>query len=707
MQATEGCTANRSGIGGPTRAERPHGRVADVTAASLGGLRKLVARAAGGGARSSAPPATTAGEPSPFTSAAVAEAVERDGFAVVAVLDENEVESLRRAFDLLGRAPGDAYLACHRSAHSFDPSYRRSADEIVRAHLGPKVDRHLGGVRPVIGEFLVKWPGNMSGLGLHRDPVLVDETDTHSYTLWMAVDRTTEEQLSLWFVPGSHRWTDGRDAAPVAEHLRAHATVVHLEPGHAVLYDRRVLWGTPPKHTDRPLLSAIVSLVPEDATLWRERVEPDGSRSLVADDEAAIVDRNAFLDDPAPDLPARRVLPAPTALTADDLEELLGEAAPDGEATSVERLNAVSLWCHRCGAVDRAAEAPDPWWGTVEVLCADCLTLEPGRVAQAEALGSYAGIAADAGPGGRPEPRNPDVWARCTQTSALPGTHVFPEREDATLRDPVLDEHLRTEGYAVFPEPVLSRADAAALRAEFGRLRGLSGDGFHNDFNDRDRAYRKDADAAISAVLDPVLERTFNDYRAFIRPFLCKFPGQGSYFEPHRDWMYVDEHRGERSYVFFVALEDIDVDNGQVCVLPRSHRFDAMLRGTDMWAPWLAYEEALRERFVTFPLKAGEAAVWNHATVHGSYPNLTDEPRIAAGMWVCPSSAQLVHFRRIDGSTAARYEVDPEFFHLENPYALQAAPPRLPVSEVLPVGGRDLDEEALGEALDHNLAAPH
>lgn len=644
--------------------------------------------------------------PVALTDPDLAERFERDGLVVLPVLDPAEVENLRRAFDGLGTAPGDAYLACHASGHSYDPSYRRAADRIVRAHLTPKLADHVGGVEPVVGEFVMKWPGNRAGLGLGRDSTLVDERRHRSLTLWLVVDRTTEEFLSMWFVPGSHRWSPGRDLGEVAERLaRQHCQVLTLEPGQAVLYDRRLLRATPPKRADRPLVSVTLGLVPEGARLRRAVTRPGGSTKLVADDRDALLSR-CRLDDPSAGAASPRAASSAgrpmREVELDALEEqgLLARYEP----TEIDRLNAATRWCHRCGAVDRRPPFPDPWVGAVEDLCDECRAAEPRRRAEAAAADAYAGVTSMP-TGERLTPRDPDVWARCTRTGPSIGAHVFDEPDEPVLVDPALDARLRDRGYAVFPEPLISREAAASLREAFVRLQGEDGAGFHNDFNDSDRAYRRSADAAIAEVLDPVLARTFNGYRAFMRPFLCKFPGQESYFVPHRDWMYVDERVGHRSFVFFVALEDITMENGQVCILPGSHRFDNMLRGTDMWAPWLFHESTLCDRFETFSLRAGEAAVWNHATVHGSFPNLTDRPRIAAGMWVCPTEAQLVHFRRIDASTAARYEVDAEFFHTENPYALQAAPPRLPVTEVLPIGGRDLDEVALASALDDELAA--
>ena len=124
-----------------------------------------------------------------------------------------------------------------------------------------------------------------------------------------------------------------------------------------------------------------------------------------------------------------------------------------------------------------------------------------------------------------------------------------------------------------------------------------------------------------------------------------------------------------------------------------------MIRGTDSWAPWLQHGEVIRDRYVSLDLQAGQVAIWNSALVHGSLPNLTADLRVAAAVWVQPRGSQLLHHRRIDASRAARYEIDPTFFATKNPFAIMAAPPRLPFTTVA-IGGHDLSAEELAAALD-------
>jgi hypothetical protein len=46
----------------------------------------------------------------------------------------------------------------------------------------------------------------------------------------------------------------------------------------------------------------------------------------------------------------------------------------------------------------------------------------------------------------------------------------------------------------------------------------------------------------------------------------------------------------------------------------------------------------------SYPAKAGEAFIFNHAVLHGSYPNTSGQPRVAAVIAAYNSEARLIHY---------------------------------------------------------------
>ena len=543
------------------------------------------------------------------------------GYAVVPVLDDEDVAALRWAFERLGPAPDLAHVGVQRSEDSVVDAYRAAATRAVSEIL---TERGL----EVVGRagFDVTWPGEHSGVGLHRG-------DGHEIVV--ALDDAVDRRV----VPDSHRWRFGSldDLAPHAGRIVDELTVVvPLTAGQGLVLHPDTLRGSSPTPGDRPRLVVHATI---EGPKRRRR------RHGVA------------------------------------LDELFPEGAT--AADDPERLNPPVAWCRRCGTRQDGLADPHPYLGRVDVTCSTC-------------------AGAPAPPWVELDLPGPPVVATIdisTRTTAGWTTAPTPPAPLAVLVDPELDDRLLRDGYVRLPAPVLTAEEAEALRAGFGTTHGWDGDGFHNAFNDRDRTYRDRANALVRDALDDKAAACFTGHQPFIRPYLCKYPGEAGYFEPHRDWMYVDERDGAQSFVFFVALEDIDAGNGQLLMLPGSHHLDDMLRGTHLQAPWLQHHDLLREHMVPIALKAGEGAVWNHAIVHGSEPNRTDRPRLAAALWVRSSRDPLVHFRRLDADTSARFEVDDAFFEAMDPYVLMLTPPRCPATGVVPVGGRDLTEAELSERL--------
>jgi hypothetical protein len=113
------------------------------------------------------------------------------------------------------------------------------------------------------------------------------------------------------------------------------------------------------------------------------------------------------------------------------------------------------------------------------------------------------------------------------------------------LADPEANRRLLRDGFVVMP--LVDASLARRLRTSFDELNPAEGSGFQSDLLSDDPAYRAAADGAIQ-LLDPAVEQLFVDRRAFLRSFLCKHPGEASELYLHRDWMYVDERSGARTY---------------------------------------------------------------------------------------------------------------------------------------------------------------
>ena len=148
------------------------------------------------------------------------------------------------------------------------------------------------------------------------------------------------------------------------------------------------------------------------------------------------------------------------------------------------------------------------------------------------------------------------------------------------LLDPALDELLHRDGFVKFP--LLDAATVGRLRDAYGELRGWDGEGFQSDLVLDDVDYRTKVQGILSEAVDQLAASRFDGFTPFLHSYLVKFPGDDSDLYVHEDWIYVDERSGDRTYVVWVALDDITGHNGQLRVLRGSHHLESGIRGTDL-----------------------------------------------------------------------------------------------------------------------------
>lgn len=212
------------------------------------------------------------------------------------------------------------------------------------------------------------------------------------------------------------------------------------------------------------------------------------------------------------------------------------------------------------------------------------------------------------------------------------------------------------------------------------------------------------ANELVKEVLEPVIGPLFDHHRAFNSSFLMKWPGDDSALPLHQDTCYVDE-RVFRSAVVWVALDDADedLDNGPLRVIPGSHRFDRLPRGTRTWWPY-DHAAAFAEEHCTvaLPVHAGDALMMDNALIHCSFPNRSSAPRLAVAISMAPEEAGLIHAVGHDDARVSLHDVDEDFFVQYSPYGLAGAdfPDTYPRREVRPIEFRQRTPEDLA-ALCH------
>lgn len=147
----------------------------------------------------------------------------------------------------------------------------------------------------------------------------------------------------------------------------------------------------------------------------------------------------------------------------------------------------------------------------------------------------------------------------------------------------------------------------------------------------------------LGVVREKIMEKIVNSEILFSN-FLVKKPGDNSESNPHQDMNIVDENR-YLSFSVWIALDDNNPLNGAMRILAKSHLFDYSVRTNSN--PYWRYNnvvDEIKRDMMTCSTSAGEALVFAHKTIHGSFPNLSTKDRLACVVSLYPKDAELINY---------------------------------------------------------------
>lgn len=232
----------------------------------------------------------------------------------------------------------------------------------------------------------------------------------------------------------------------------------------------------------------------------------------------------------------------------------------------------------------------------------------------------------------------------------------------ATFVDPALQQRFEQDGFVVIS--LLGDTDLAELRGFWAGL-GTPLNGFHSTIHEPSVDYKRRVDRHLKDVLGPPLLDVLDRYRPVIANFVAKAPGPDSKMPDHLDWSMVDESIYTSVGVWSPLIDTDDV-NGALGLIRASPHVLRSVRGTPHF-PNFDDLATVADRFpeqdrVVIHLRAGQAVVYDHRTVHFSPPNLSDRERIAVNLALVPDEASTFHHHLHPDGRVERFQVDDPFY---------------------------------------------
>ncbi len=213
-----------------------------------------------------------------------------------------------------------------------------------------------------------------------------------------------------------------------------------------------------------------------------------------------------------------------------------------------------------------------------------------------------------------------------------------------------------------------------------------------NDIENRKEVYTK-----VVAELLPFANAYLLNYKPVMAVYAAKKPGLNSDMKLHQDWSLVDETRF-RSVSMWVALCDMDQNNGNLQVARKSHLYAGFPRGMHMPVPFENIKEELQQQYLTdLPLSTGDAVIFDHRLVHCSPQNTTDKLRLAAVLALIPTEAELIHYYQYleDEGAIEVLKMKEEAFHLLDFFDVSNKPGESNPKEKIPFSFKQLSIQDL------------
>jgi ubiquinone/menaquinone biosynthesis C-methylase UbiE len=236
------------------------------------------------------------------------------------------------------------------------------------------------------------------------------------------------------------------------------------------------------------------------------------------------------------------------------------------------------------------------------------------------------------------------------------------------FRDEFIQSELDRTGFVIVP--LLDSRQVARLTEFYRSLDrgGVPTPLFHYSMDHPDSGYVRRAMDELIEVVGGALLPKLHEAQVVTASFVVKKSDPRGVVPPHQDWTFVDETR-YRSFNVWTPLVDVDIDNGALGVIHGSYRFFGNhLRASPSPQCKSVISDHLQTLFPFLdvkPLRAGEAIIFDNATIHGSPPNVSGKDRLATGLVVTHAEAELRHHYQLPNTRPPEietYAIDRRFF---------------------------------------------
>ena len=190
--------------------------------------------------------------------------------------------------------------------------------------------------------------------------------------------------------------------------------------------------------------------------------------------------------------------------------------------------------------------------------------------------------------------------------------------------------------------------------------------GFYFSTGDESTGQSRKVFDILLPFFQPRLSRVFKEFKVLTIVAQVKYPGDDSAVGLHQDLTVVDEDKYS-SITFWLPLVDSTIENGALHFLKRSQQVFRSFRAHMCNYLFAQVEGFVKLSSTVYTAKAGEAILFDPATIHFSPPNTTADPRPSIAISIVSEAAPVIlgYFDNKSSSDSIEvYDVPDNFWYL-------------------------------------------
>lgn len=199
------------------------------------------------------------------------QALLENGYAIVPFLNSDQIQRLKDYFyELHPETPKGLYA----TAHSPDLEFRKKISDRISEEFKAPCDEWFDDIFQQGGTFIVKGPGQ-SILDPHQDWNIVDETEFRSFNVWVPLVDVTAENGAVFILEKSHLLMPTfrgpnfpNPMGKIMPEVWKLMVPLEMKAGEALVYDHRLVHGSPRNETETDRLACVFGIKPKDAEMY-------------------------------------------------------------------------------------------------------------------------------------------------------------------------------------------------------------------------------------------------------------------------------------------------------------------------------------------------------------------------------------------------------------------------------------------------------